>query len=99
MTLASTTPFSFTLKSESTIYQYQAECLVNENELNLSLNPSMMNCSGSIKANVSGSDFQPYATTVGLYNAANELLVVAKTGKPFPIPANTDITFIVRYDG
>lgn len=42
--------------------------------------------------------FTPYATTVGLYNAANELLVVGKLGTPYPIPSNTDMTFIVRWD-
>ena len=53
---------------------------------------------GPIQNNVSGSDFRPYATTVGLYNGANELLVVGKLGTPYPIASNTDMTFIVRWD-
>jgi hypothetical protein len=43
-------------------------------------------------------DFTPYATTIGLYNDNNELLVVGKLATPYPIPDNTDITFIVRWD-
>jgi hypothetical protein len=48
--------------------------------------------------NVTGSSFNPYVTTIGLYNESNELLVVGKLGTPYPIPDNTDITFIVRWD-
>lgn len=47
---------------------------------------------------VTGSSFNPYTTTIGLYNEANELLVVGKLATPYPIPSNTDITFIVRWD-
>lgn len=53
---------------------------------------------GTLADNVTGSSFHPYATTVGLFNEANELLVVGKLATPYPIPANTDITFIVRWD-
>ena len=53
---------------------------------------------GTLADNITGSSFHPYATTVGLYNEANELLVVGKLATPYPIPANTDITFIVRWD-
>jgi hypothetical protein len=48
--------------------------------------------------NITGSSFQPYFTTVGLYNDANELIAVAKTGQPIPKSANTDMTIIVKID-
>jgi len=54
--------------------------------------------SGKMQDSVTGSSFTPYATTVGLYNEKNELLVVGKLATPYPIPSNTDITFIIRYD-
>lgn len=47
---------------------------------------------------VTGSSFIPYATTIGLYNEQDELLVVGKLATPYPIPSNTDITFTVRWD-
>jgi len=45
-----------------------------------------------------GSDFQPYVTSIGLYNDDNDLLMVAKLGKPIVLSSDTDMTFIVRYD-
>ena len=53
---------------------------------------------GTLADNITGSNFHPYATTIGLYNDNNQLLVVGKLATPYPIPANTDITFIVRWD-
>ena len=53
---------------------------------------------GTIADNLTGSAFRPYVTTVGLYNESNDLLVVGKLATPYPIPSNTDITFIVRWD-
>ena len=53
---------------------------------------------GTIADNLTGSAFHPYVTTIGLYNESNELLVVGKLATPYPIPDNTDITFIVRWD-
>lgn len=53
---------------------------------------------GTLADNVTGSSFRPYATTIGLYNDNDELLVVGKFATPYPIPSNTDITFIVRWD-
>ncbi len=53
---------------------------------------------GTLIDAVTGSDFRPYTTTVGLYNETNELLVVGKLATPYPIPSNTDITFIIKWD-
>lgn len=53
---------------------------------------------GVLKNNVTGSSFQPYITTVGLYNDANELIAVGKMGQPVPKPANTEMTIIVKID-
>ena len=53
---------------------------------------------GDLQDNVTGSAFQPYITTVGLYNDANQLIAVGKLGQPVPKSANTDMTFIVKID-
>jgi len=53
---------------------------------------------GQLANNITGSSFHPYATTIGLYNESNQLLVVGKLATPYPIPANTDMTFIVKWD-
>lgn len=53
---------------------------------------------GDIHDNVTGSYFQPYITTVGLYNDANQLIAVGKMSQPVPKSANTDMTIIVKID-
>lgn len=53
---------------------------------------------GTLADNVTGSSFRPYVTTIGLYNDTNDLLVVGKLSTPYPIPSNTDMTFVVRWD-
>lgn len=90
---------STTFQSEVTIYQNQIRCHVNENEFNMTQNPTAISgSSGSLSDYVTGSDFNPYITTVGLYNENSELLAVGKLAQPYPIPSNTDITFVVKYD-
>ena len=91
--------YTLSFKSEVTLYEVQVRCHVNENEFNLTQNPSAVSgSSGSLYDFITGSDFDPYVTSVGLYNLSNELLVVGKLAQPFRMPSNTDITFIVRYD-
>jgi hypothetical protein len=53
--------------------------------------------SGSISGATSGY-FTPYTTQIGLYNDNNELLAVAKFGKPIMMSPDTDMTFVVKYD-
>ena len=53
---------------------------------------------GDIQDNITGSTFQPYITAIGLYNDANELIAVGKTGQPIPKSTNTDMTLIVKID-
>lgn len=53
---------------------------------------------GRLSSNVTGSEFTPYITTVGLYNDANELIAVGKLNRPVPKPVNTEMTIIVKID-
>ena len=53
---------------------------------------------GYRRNNITGSAFQPYITTVGLYNDANELIAVGKMSQPLPKSANTEMTIIVKID-
>ena len=45
-----------------------------------------------------GSYFNPYITTVGLYNNNYELLAVAKLSQPLPLSSITDTTILVNLD-
>ena len=54
--------------------------------------------SGQYANNVTGSEFQPYITAVGLYNDSNELIAVGKLAQPLPKPADTELTIQVKLD-
>jgi hypothetical protein len=56
------------------------------------------NNDGECYSFVTGSDFSPYITTVGLYNDEGDLLVVGKLASPIKKAINCDTIFIVRYD-
>jgi hypothetical protein len=72
---------------------------VNESSLNYSQNPSIKSGSNGDTYNfATGSYFQPYITTVGLYNDSNELIAVAKLGQPIPKSRYTDMTFVIALD-
>jgi len=86
-------------KSNLPIYTYNVHCTVKEAELNYSFNPSSITGSdNTVRDNITGSEFRPYITTVGLYNEADELIAVAKTNRPIPKSENVDMTFVVKID-
>ena len=92
--------FTTSFKNEHTIYENEVRCLIKESDYNLSYNPTLVTnyASGSVKDFATGSDFYTYATALGLYNDNNELLAVAKFGKPIMMSPDTDMTFVVKYD-
>ena len=47
---------------------------------------------------VSGSDFSPYITTIGLYNDAGELLAIGKLAQPIKKRNDVDMNFLIRLD-
>jgi hypothetical protein len=86
--------FNNTTEINSKIYF----CRVNHNDFNYSANPTYVDGS-KIRVKSAASD-QPisYITTVGLYNAAGELLAVAKLSEPLRKDPNNDMTIRVRLD-
>lgn len=91
--------FAVRWQSTHTIYTHNYKCTVREQELNYSQNPSVKSGSnGDLYDFATGSYFQPYATTVGLYNDSNELVAVGKLSQPVPKSNYTDTTFIVKFD-
>ena len=93
--------FTVSFKNEHIIHENEIRCLVEESDYNLSYNPTLVNgnySSGSLKDFATGSAFYTYSTTIGLYNDDNQLLAVAKLGKPIMMSPDTDMTFVVKYD-
>ena len=92
-------PNKLSFKNRYTVYENELVCTIEQNEFNMSQNPTITtNTSGSLRDFATGSDFQPYVTTVGLYNEANELLIVGKLAQPTLLSTKTDTTFVIRYD-
>ena len=100
------TGLSISFSSSITIFEHQYKCLVGENEFGYSLNPSIISSSTDLTGSLNdvyydfatGSIFDPYATTVGLYNENSDLLAVGKLSYPVPISKYCDTTIIVNFD-
>jgi hypothetical protein len=102
---------SYTASWESTqpVFTLSSFCKVLSSDFLFTSNPSACQSeavlSGSLsysgglpKDNVTGSEFAPYITTVGLYNDVHELIAVAKLGQPIPKSKTNDMTFVVKFD-
>ena len=88
-------------QSHITLYETQYKCTIRQNEFTFSQNPSLISGSsnsGIISDFATGSYFNPYVTTVGLYNNNKELLAVAKLSQPLPISSITDTNIIINLD-
>jgi hypothetical protein len=102
VSILATLPYNLSYKNIHVITENNIVCNVKSNEFNLSYNPSLLNDLGDLNSGVedyaTGSIFTPYATSVGLFNDKDELLVIAKLAKPYPLSKNNDNTFIIRWD-
>jgi hypothetical protein len=85
--------------SSYTLYETQFKCTFDPSEFNFSLNPSLIaGTTGNVYDFVTGSYFNPYITTVGLYNENQDLIAVGKLAKPLPSNNVTDTSIIINID-
>ena len=94
---------TMSFSSSLTIYEQQYKCTILENEFGLSMNPTLLTSSDSVDNTqyydfVTASFFEPYVTSVGLYNQAKQLLAVGKLSFPLPVSQFTDTTIYVNFD-
>lgn len=88
---------TLSFKSTKEIHTYNTHCTVLAEELNHTLNPTTTSDSlGSIRTQFRIPEFTPYITTVGLYNASNQLIAVGKMSQPVPKSDQTDMVFVVK---
>jgi hypothetical protein len=92
--------FTASWQSNYPILTQNVICKVSDFEFNFTQNPSAVvsGSDGKLADNITGSDFRPYITAIGLYNDANELIAVGKFGQPIPKPSYVDTTFILKLD-
>ena len=86
--------FNNTTELNSTIYF----CRANHGEFNYSSNPTYLSASKLVVKNNAYDVPVTYATTVGLYSDANELLAVAKLSEPLKKDPSNEFTVRVRLD-
>ena len=96
-------------QSQITIYQHRIVCKISGDELNTSLmNPTsrqtnamaagMTGLGDSIRDLFRSGSLTPYQTSVGLYNAQNDLVAIAKLASPIKRTKVTDQIFIIQFD-
>lgn len=77
-------------------------CEMKANEFNVSSNASLRvggtDTDSRLMNMVTGSDFRPYITQVGLYNDTGDLLAIAKLGSPLKKRQDVDVTINVKFD-
>ena len=93
---------SISFKNTMPLVENEYQCTVDEQEFNFTNNVSTRCITNEEHENLAnfatGSLWNPYVTTIGLYNEDYELLVVGKLGQPVRCSDETDTTFIVRWD-
>lgn len=94
--------FEFTYKSTKNIVQQSFLCEIGKSEFNVSQNNTLRAGDGDYSNDlipfVTGSDFRPYITSIGLYNDTGDLLAIAKLGSPLKKRQDVDVTIDVRLD-
>jgi len=94
--------FTLNFKNSYDIYETIIKCKVKEREFLHSLNKSLLvnpnSEDGILKSFTNTDEFQPYVTTLFIYNDQKELMLVAKLNQPVPLSKNTDTIFEIRYD-
>lgn len=90
---------TISFSSSINIYENRWNCVIKDNESTFSQNPSIVSSSnGELYGFATSSYFNPYVTTIGLYNDNNDLLAVGKLAKPLQISNVTDTNIYVSID-
>jgi hypothetical protein len=93
---------SITFQNETAINSTLIFCRIGPDEFNYSSNPTYTDTNGRINVIDIGSESTQksfsYFTTVGLYDASDNLLAVAKMSRPIQKSDENDLTIRVRLD-
>ena len=95
--IESTSDIRIVFRNSYTLFEHQYRCKINQSQLSHTNNPSA-HTDGVLNSNVDIDYFQPYITTVGLFNDAHELVAIGKLNKPVPKSKYNDMTFVVKFD-
>jgi hypothetical protein len=88
----------FILDSEETVASNILFIRVNGEDYNYTSNPTFVNGAGAVTYDTLADNPRTYVTTVGLYNANQDLLAVAKLSKPLPKDFTKELLVRVKLD-
>jgi hypothetical protein len=92
-------PYTASYRSTLTTYELGVVTKIDAGDFNMSLNPTLTADNDvTYHSFVSGSDFAPYITTIGLYDDYGQLLAIGKLAQPIRKRSDVDINFLVRID-
>lgn len=94
--------FQLNYRATKQVEEVSILCEIKRNEYNVSSNASLR-VGGTDEDNrlipmVTGSDFRPYITQIGLYNDNGDLLALGKLGSPLKKRQDVDVTINVKFD-
>ena len=95
---------TMSLKNTFKITEHEYTANIKRGEYNFTMNPSITKNSGTgsrigeIESFVTDTDWDPYITTIGLYNSSGELLIIGKLSRALRKDDGYDTTLVVRFD-
>jgi hypothetical protein len=101
--------FRVKFKNTRILYEQKIKCVAKASDFNLTINPTARKtvvggCNDEILSVqeladfAKDPDFNPYVTTVGLYDDFGRLLAIGKLARPIQKLKNVDMTFVVKFD-
>ena len=101
--------FKIKFKNSRTLYEQKIKCVAKASDFNLTVNPTARKskegkCDEGILSVQELADFakdpnfNPYVSTIGLYDDFGRLLAIGKLARPIQKLQNVDMTFVVRFD-
>jgi hypothetical protein len=94
-----TSPYTASYKSTVTIHELSVITKLDSGDFNMSTNLTLTQDDDNTYYNfVSGSDFAPYITTIGLYDDFGRLLAIGKLAQPIRKRNDVDMNFLIRID-
>lgn len=94
--------FSGSFRSTTTFYEHEIICRLRKNEFNFGTNDTLRKNNDPFtcypKDFTTSSFFNPYITTIGLYNDNMDLVAIAKLASPLAKRDDVDMNIIIRFD-
>ncbi len=91
--------YTSSYKSTKTIHELSVIARLDAGDFNMSMNHSLtLDDDVSYHSFVSSSVFDPYITTIGLYDDAGQLLAIGKLAQPIRKRSDVDMNFLIRID-